>query len=237
MILAIIPARAGSKGILRKNLAQLAGKPLVQHTICAALKSKYIDQILLSTDDLEVASLGRELGLNLSYIRPTKLSEDSTSMYDTIIHALDWYEKEYSNVVTEILLLQPTSPLRNVEDIDGAIESFRSKNLVSLVSVNQLTSHPCECIIGGEVGDWSYLVEPPLNAVRRQDYEKKYFFINGAIYLCSVDFYRSRKTFISVGKTFLYEMPRERSVDIDTIFDLFFAQSLLDQATIHQTTS
>jgi CMP-N,N'-diacetyllegionaminic acid synthase len=226
MLLAIIPARGGSKGIPKKNLALFNGKPLIEYSIDAAQKSKLIDDVLLSTDSEEIASIGVSMGLDMSYRRPSEIAEDQTSMFDTIEHCLSWFKKSRGQLPDEIILLQPTSPLRTSLDIDAAVEQFRESNSCTLMSVHSMSEHPSECIRVGDI-DWQYVVAPPKEAVRRQDYEHNNFFINGAIYIAETKAYLSRRTFIDPRDTEVFVMPRERGLDIDTPLDLVIAESIM----------
>jgi len=225
MLLAFIPARKGSKGILGKNRVLLDGKPLIQYTIEAALASRYVDKILLSTDDPEIVKLGRGLGLDCSYQRPSELAADDTAMIETVIHGLQWCGTVAGDMPDEVVLLQPTSPLRTAYDIDAAVEVFRRADADTLVSVHPMTEHPSECIVSEKQG-WRYLSAPPAGAVRRQDLEDIYYFINGAIYLAHTESLLKRKKFVCRGESALYIMPRERGVDIDEAFDLTFAEAM-----------
>jgi N-acylneuraminate cytidylyltransferase/CMP-N,N'-diacetyllegionaminic acid synthase len=218
-ILAFIPARGGSKGIPHKNIALLNGKPLIQYTIEAAQESGYIDEIILSSDDAEIIDFARSLGLDVAYRRPPELGQDTTSMIDTVMHALDWLKETTNYVPDSILLLQPTSPLRRVTDIDNAIKKFIESNSPSLISVHEMIEHPYECIKITETG-WSFLQKPATHAYRRQDYKDKYYYINGAIYLITLRSLVSNKSFVVEGETDFYIMPQLYGTDVDTPFDL-----------------
>lgn len=226
MLLAVIPARGGSKGIPRKNLALLDGKPLLQYSIDAARDSIAVDEILLSTDDEEIAEFGLRCGLNLSYRRPIELAQDDTSMIDTLEHALRWFESVRGQLPTHLMLLQPTSPLRLSSDIDGAAHLLDSTGALSVVSVHAMGDHPCDCIVKNEEG-WEYLVEPPTQAVRRQQYPAGYYYINGAIYLSGTETLLRHRSFIHRPGTEFYEIPRERGIDIDYPIDIRVAESSL----------
>jgi len=228
MLLAFIPARKGSKGIPGKNLVMLNGKPLIQHTIEAALASKYVDEIFLSTDDPEVIDLARKLGVESNYLRPEILAADDTSMIDTVEHGLLWFEKAKAEMPDEFILLQPTSPLRSSCDIDAAVESFRHSGADTLVSVHPMAEHPSECVVS-ESGGWRYLSSPPDGAVRRQDLDDNFYFINGAIYLAKTEALLRGREFVCRGESALYIMPVERGVDIDEPFDLALAEVILHQ--------
>jgi CMP-N,N'-diacetyllegionaminic acid synthase len=226
-MLAIIPARGGSKGIPRKNLVLLGDKPLIQHTIEAAQQSQSVSRIVLTTDDAEIAALGASLGLDARYRRPPELAQDDTPMAATLTHCLQWAQQVYG-VCDEFMLLQPTSPLRTAADIDAAVRLYRESNKNSLLSVNAMSEHPYECVELKSEG-WAYLAKDASGASRRQDYRNAYYYINGAIYITRVDqFLRSGKMMDEDSVCF-YPMARERSVDIDEAFDLLLAQALLSQ--------
>ena len=140
-ILAIIPARGGSKGIPHKNIIDLCGKPLVAYTIDAALNSKYIDYVMVSTDDEKIADVAKAYGAKVPFMRPAVLASDTAKTLDTILYSI----KKLSDMGEEFLdfvLLQPTEPLRISNDIDAAIEKYYENNRQSLVSVSEVDDHP-----------------------------------------------------------------------------------------------
>jgi CMP-N,N'-diacetyllegionaminic acid synthase len=226
MLLALIPARGGSKGIPRKNLVLLAGKPLVQYTLEAALASTRIDEILLSTDDEEIAACAAHCGLATRYRRPAELAGDASPMIAAVEHALLWYARERGQRPETLLVLQPTSPLRTAQDIDGAVASFGASGADTLASVHALGEHPSECVELEDDG-WRYLVPPPPAAAGRQDYRGRFCFINGALYLVRTEVLLRERRFVIPGATQLYEMPRERGIDVDSPLDLALAEAVL----------
>jgi len=230
-LVAFIPARAGSKGIPGKNMVDLAGVPLIHHTLAAAQASRYIDRIFLTTDSDEIIAYARSLGMDVPYKRPAELAGDSSSMLDAVTHGLDWLEAQ-GETYDNLILLQPTSPLRTTADIDGAYEMFLQKNATSLTSVHEMGEHPFECTVGLDNG-WDYLAHPPRNAVRRQDYNQRFFFINGAVYIVAISSLRNTGRFVIKGETVLYEMPSERGVDIDTQQDMLLARHILSSGAHH----
>lgn len=231
MLLAIIPARGGSKGIPRKNLVELAGKPLIAYTIEAAQASNSIHSILVSTEDEEIASYCSSFGLDTEYKRPLNLAGDQTPMLDVIVDVLRWFASTRNRLPEELVLLQPTSPLRSSEDIDLAVALFRQSLSRSLVSVHTMNEHPYECIITHSRG-WDYLVSPQDNASRRQDYATNFYYINGAIYMTkSIDILKG-EPLIRARSSAIYEMPPERGIDIDTFLDLAVAEALMKAGTI-----
>lgn len=225
-LIAIIPARGGSKGIPRKNLKCLCGKPLIQYTIESALKSKYISEIFLSTEDDEIAAFGNLLGLSVQYRRPIELADDKSPTIKTVLDALRWVQAETGVLPENTLVLQPTSPLRTFEDIDGSVEKFYNGNAPALVSVHEMHEHPYECVYGNG-STAKYLFSPPDGVSRRQDYREMFFYINGAIYLAKTDFLMRNNSFLEMGNTQFFEMPRRRGIDIDTYEDLAIAEAFI----------
>ena len=225
MKLAIIPARYGSKGIPRKNVVDFCGKPMIQYTLEAALESKYIDEILVTTDDSEVLEISSNLGIINTYVRPVNLASDTAAMFDVVIHALDWFKEQNGNYPDTFILLQPTSPLRNSIDIDGAIELFMKEQANSVISVHELSEHPYESLKLNE-DEWNYLDQPNKKVFRRQDFNNNFYYINGAIYILNTSFFVKNKKFLEEGISKIYEMPKIRGIDVDTILDLEIAKCL-----------
>lgn len=215
-ILAIIPARGGSKGIPHKNIADLCGKPLIAYTIEEAKKSKYIDYVLISTDDEKIKEKAIEYGGNVPFIRPKNLSDDKSKSIDVVIHSID-YLKNQGNLFDYVILLQPTSPLRNANDIDEALEKVIFSEYESLVSVSEVDENP---ILMGTIEENKFkkILNISGNNVRRQEFPKVYIY-NGAIYINSVEMLYREKVFVN-DLTVPYVMPKERSMDIDEQMDL-----------------
>lgn len=219
-ILAVIPARGGSKGIPRKNIRDVAGKPLLAWTIEEAKKSKFLDRLVLSSNDLEIIETARQWNCEVPFIRPEELSLDTTPGIDPILHVIANLPEKYDYVV----LLQVTSPLRTIEDIDGCIEYCLQMQACSCVSVTEAEKSPY----------WMYTLDStaklhPLLKVkqinRRQDLPQV-FALNGAVYVASCNWLKVRKNFFT-DETVGYVMPRERSMDIDTEIDLAITDYLL----------
>ncbi len=214
--LAFIPARGGSKGIPRKNLVPLAGKPLLQYTIEAAMESRYLTDILFSSEDQEMNSFVSSLGLPVNYRRPPELASDEASLVDALLHALDWWKGAHGALPEQIMLLQPTSPLRTAADIDGAVEFMEKNGGSSLISVHRMTEHPYECVRQQENG-WRFLASSGERLYRRQEYQEEFYFINGAIYLLTTDFFLERRNFFIEDESLLYIMDPAHGVDIDDL--------------------
>jgi len=223
-VFALIPARGGSKGIPRKNLVPLGGRPLIAHTVLTA-QAAAVDEVFLSTDDEAIAEVCRDLGVNTPYRRPLDLAGDETKMIDVVLHWMDWARDEGPGEPDVLVLLQPTSPLRAPADINGTLESMRRHGAHSAVSVHAMAEHPMECVTVASNG-WSFLLEDPNMAGRRQDYAGRHFFINGAVYATTTEFLRKRRAFMTDGnETAIYEMDPLRGIDIDTEADLLQAEA------------
>jgi len=219
-VLAIIPARGGSKGLLGKNILPLAGKPLIAWTIESAIESKYIDKCIISTDDQEIADISLKYGGDVPFMRPSELATDKANSNDVIIHTIEAIKEQYDLII----LLQPTSPLRNSFDIDNALELLENKHAGALVSMVEIR-HPVEWTtrISGDL-HIPELVTTLSKNTRRQDFEKRYE-LNGAIYISKLDLIIKQNSFIS-NHTIAYIMPPERSIDIDDKLDFDFAEYL-----------
>ena len=223
-MLAIIPARGGSKRLPNKNILELSGKPLIAWTIDAAKRSKYIDSIVVSTDDGDIAETAIKSGVDVPFIRPTYLAEDHTSTYEVVAHALTQL-KSCGNQFEYLLLLQPTSPLRTAEHIDGATDLFIAKNADAVISVTEVD----------HLNEWSGEIPESLcleqffhgkTEKRSQELPKKYR-INGAIYLVNISKLLAHKTFFLPQNIIAYIMEREVSIDIDSQYDFQLAEYLI----------
>jgi CMP-N,N'-diacetyllegionaminic acid synthase len=230
-ILAFIPARGGSKGIPKKNIALLNGIPLVHYTIKAAQASRYVSDIFLSSDDPDVIQSCEAVGVKVPYRRPTSLAQDDTSTIDTVLHGLDWWKNNRGYLPDALLVLQPTSPLRTTEDIDGAIEAFSASSTQSLISVHKPADHPYKYMEASGNG-WNFLKKADEGITRRQDFRGEFYVINGAIYIVSTDFLLSKKTFIVENETTLYQMPYVNGLDIDEPSHLKLAEFYMNMPPI-----
>lgn len=211
-VLALITARGGSKGLPRKNVLTAGGKPLIAWTIEAARESKIIDQIVLSSEDEEILQIGRQWGCEVPFRRPTNLASDTASSIDVVLHALEQLpEFEY------IVLLQPTSPMRTSQDIDAAFLLMKANNAPSCVSVCEVEQSPYWMYHLTDEGKLEALLTPKDGITRRQDLPPVYL-LNGAIYIARVDWLRATKSFLGL-ETIAYQMPKERSLDIDDADD------------------
>lgn len=230
-ILAVIPARGGSKGIPNKNLKIVCGKSLIAHALCCASGSKYSMDIVVSTDSREILKHARSVGYIGEYVRPNDLAKDDSRTVDAIFDVLSWAagNDTYYDV---IVLLQPTSPLRLASDLDSALDAFfASSHATSLISVNAVREHPVECVKVKSNG-WNYLIEPDELTYGRQSYNENFFYINGAIYISTYNHLVRSNSLIDRQKSILYEMPKSRSIDIDTDDDLMLANFLFGKSLV-----
>lgn len=222
-ILGLIPARGGSKGLPRKNIKPLLGKPLITWTIEQALASKYLDRVVVSTDDKEISDISKKYGAEIPFMRPKELAEDNAKGIDVVLHAIDWLkENDKRKQYDLIMLLQPTSPLRLTEDIDMAIELLFLKEAKAIVSVCEVDHHPLWSNTLPEDGCMKNFIKKEIMNKNRQELPV-FYRLNGAIYLTYCNYIKQCRSFI--GKdTFAYIMPRERSVDIDNKMDFKLAE-------------
>ena len=225
-ILGVIPARGGSKGLSRKNIKILFGKPLIAWTIEQALASKYLDRLIVSTEDEEIAEVSKKYGAEVPFIRPKELAEDNAKGIDVVLHAIDWLKKNDRRKQYDlIILIQPTSPLRKSDDIDKAIELLFLKKAKAIVSVCEIDHHPLWANTLPEDGCMKDFIRREVMKKNRQELVK-FYRLNGAIYLAYRDYIKEQESFLG-EKTFAYIMPREGSIDIDDEIDFELAQILM----------
>lgn len=211
-VLAIIPARGGSKGVPRKNIREIGGQPLIAWTIKAAQESRYIDRLILSSDDSEIISVAHSFGCEAPFVRPAELAQDGTPGIDPVLHALKACPRH-----DYVVLLQPTSPLRKRCDIDGCIEKTVMCKANACVSVAEAEQNPYWMYRIDVAGHLSPLLEGEA-ITRRQDLPKAYV-VNGAVYVAKCEWLLRNQTFLN-SETIAYLMPSERSLDIDTERDV-----------------
>ena len=218
-LIGIIPARGGSKGIPRKNLKHFNGKPLIAWTIEVAKKVSLIDRIIVSTDDEEIAAVAQKYGGEIPFIRPEELSQDKTP---GIVPILDVLKRVPG--YDEVLILQPTSPLRAARDIENIIQIGKSKKARAVVSVTEAEKHPYWSFRLNKSSNLIPWVKGDLN-IQRQDLPSAYC-LNGALYWGKTDWVIQNETFVT-NETLSYIMPRNRSIDLDTIFDWEIGEFLM----------
>jgi len=221
-ILAIVPARAGSKGIPEKNIKPLCGKPLIEWTIEPALASKHIDDVMVSTDSERIAALASDCGVQVPFLRPAELALDETPGADVILHVLQWYE-EVRQTYDCFILLQPTSPFRKISHMDDAIEvCVNDQDADAVVSICEVDDHPYWMKVLDENRRIKTYVSEDQIPSSRQKLPKLYK-NNGAIYICTWDAFLEDRSFYKRNcKGFI--MNKQSSIDLDTLDDWEYAE-------------
>ncbi len=222
-ILAVIPARGGSKGIKNKNIIKLQGRHLVGYTIDVCAESSYIDEYIVSTDSEKIKDVSELYGAKVPFFRPEHLADDRAKSIDVILHALDEMEK-IGGKYDIVILLQPTSPLRTSYELDKAIVDFVKSSGESLVSVCESEKSP---ILMREINDGKLteIVNFHGNNTRRQELPT-YYMLNGAIYINTVNMLKEKRCFVDED-TIPFIMDKSHSVDIDDEKDLIIAEYYL----------
>lgn len=226
-MLAIIPARGGSKGLPGKNIRPLNGKPLIQYTIEAALASKYVDKVIVTTDDQKIADVAKLAGAEVPFLRPDYLASDTASAVDVYIHATEFAMREMGMKFSKFIVLLPTAPLRNSKHIDEAVALFNRLNADTLVSVNEAETPPT----------WYMNMDNALrirnagfgqeSAIMGNRQVNNTFYVpNGAIYILDYKLLKEKRTYYSEN-TVGFVMSRKESVDIDTLDDFEYAEYLI----------
>ena len=225
-LLAIIPARGGSKGVPRKNIKSLNGKPLIAYTIEAAKHSKYIDKTIVSTEDEEIKDISLEFGAEIPFLRPEELATDNAPTIDAILYTVNRLKEEYNYVPDYVCLLQCTSPLRNSKHINEAFIKLKKTNMDAIVSICEAQINPYwSNVFKGDKLD--YFLEVGKTITRRQDLPEIYR-INGAIYIVKTQILIESKTFEPENLTG-YIMDESSSIDIDTDLDFKIAEVMIKE--------
>jgi CMP-N-acetylneuraminic acid synthetase len=229
-ILAIIPARSGSKGIPNKNIKSFNGYPLIYYAIKLAKEAEkkgVITAHIVSTNDKKIASIAKEIGGNIPFLRPRKLATDNSPIIDTVIHAVNWWEEKHRDVIHSFLLLQPTNPLTSIEDIENSARYYidnqpKARCLISVCSAQYVRLSTLYYKKGRYLKQALKQVDP---LTRRQNLRNLYW-RNGAIYISRRDLFLEDRKVINDNPLF-YEMSRFRSVAIDDMFDWTIAEYLM----------
>jgi CMP-N-acetylneuraminic acid synthetase len=227
-ILALVPARGGSRRIPGKNIKPLCGLPLIAHTLRTAKAAECFSRILVSTDDADIVDAARANDGETPWLRSTSSAGDTSLMIDVVLEVLDCIEAEGKPLPDALMLLQPTSPFRSVKSIHRAIEMFRESGGESVVSVSQAVSHPYWCKQISQQGELLPFLPDIDGAVRSQDLPPVYA-LNGLIYLASVATIRQRGSLYSERPRALVIESLEEALDIDTPFDWLVAEALCKQ--------
>ena len=226
-VIGVITARGGSKGLPGKNIRPLCGKPLIAWTIEAGKNASYLDELMVTTDSSEIAEVAKAFGANAPFLRQAHLASDEASSFDAVKHALDFYRDELGRRFDLLALLEPTSPLRESNDIDAAIETLAGHpDAEAVVSVCRAEGlHPAFMAI---IDDGGYLApydSKRISTLRRQDLADV-FFPEGTVYVSRVEAYMTRRTFYH-EKTIGYVVPRWKSPEIDDLHDFVMVEALL----------
>lgn len=228
-MIAIIPARGGSKGLPNKNIKVMLDKPLIAHTILSAKKCRYISRVIVTTDSEEIAKIARAYGAEVPFMRPIELATDKASAIDTYLHATEYMRDVENENVDKFIVLLPTAPLRTSEDINKAVEYFKmteAKTLISMVEADIPISWFHKINKQGRVENAGFENAGFENAItNRQEYQK-YYVPNGAIYILDYDLLKKKRTYYCEN-TVAYIMSTEKSIDIDTALDFEFAEYMM----------
>ncbi|QQZ10276.1 cytidylyltransferase domain-containing protein [Heyndrickxia vini] len=220
--LAIIPARGGSKGIPNKNIVNVNGKPLIQYTIEEAINSNFIDEVIVSTDNIEIASISKQLGANIPFLRPSYLAEDDSKTIDTLLYVIEEIKK-LGCLYDYVVLLQPTQPLRKVWHIDNAIKKIIESKQNSLVSISKVNDHPIFIRTIKPDNTLENLLDA--NSTLRRQELPPYYKINGAIYINKI-IELNQNTSLN-DNTLGFIMDSKYDLDVDTHQDLDLLKYIL----------
>ena len=226
-VIAIIPARSGSKGLPGKNIKPLCGKPLIVWSIEAGLGSKYIDEVMVTTDNEEIAIIAREFGASVPFIRPAELASDTATSMDVIKHVLNLYENKLHKKFDYTVLLEPTSPLRVKEDIDNAIDKLlENPQAEAIVGICKTESQNPAFLVKKNINNFLFGYEnSDMKILRRQDIADVYFF-EGSVYVSDTAFLLTKNTFYHEN-TLGYEFPKWKSIEIDDLDDFIMVEALM----------
>ena len=225
-VLGFVPARAGSKGISKKNIRLLNGKPLISYTIEEGKKSR-VNRLIISTDSPEIAEISKTLGAEVPFLRPAGLSQDDSVIEDALLDALERLNENEGYRPDLIVLLQPTSPLRTATHIDDCISLLEKNKADSVVSVAEPTEHPAEMVYWEDNGEMRFLSDSFFQEkkTQRQEYPP-FLFINGAVYAFEYQSLIKKKNRFGEN-TIPYVMSQKDSIDIDSMDDFLIAEALL----------
>ena len=224
--LGVVPARSGSQSIKKKNTFIVNKKPLIQYTFEALTKSLIKKKYLLS-DDKKIKKLAKKFNLSSDYLRPKILSRNTTSLVDTLFHFHQWTENK-KIVYDYLVVLQPTSPLRNYKDINSAVEIVKRKKYKSLFSISNSLEHPYETIRFDKKKKGKYVLSKSKLYYRRQDFDFESYFINGAIYIIHRKLVIQKRIYDKKNHGFCV-MPKQRSIDINDLSDIKIVRGLLNK--------
>lgn len=226
-----IPARKGSTGIKHKNLVKLRGKPLINYTLTMCKKFSKNFFVFISTDSKKIKNYVKKFGFNNEYVRPKRLSTSKSDIVDAIIHGVEWVKLEKKIEVKDVILLQPTSPLRKYKDVIKALKIYKTKKLKSLTSVTKVRDNSLGHIrLEKNKRKWNYLYRnKKIKIINRQEYPNDHYMFNGSFYFCDYNYLKKRRSLVKENETYLFETDRLSSVDIDYKSDLILAELLINK--------
>ncbi len=227
-VLAIIPARGGSKGLPGKNIRMVCGKPLLAWPIEEALKSKYVDKVIISTEDVGIANVASMAGAEVPFMRPMELASDTARSADVIVHALNFFTAQ-KKCYDYIILLEPTSPLTEASDVDAALQMLhKARNLAdSIVGISPVGgTHPDFDVRLSEGGLISPYAAPDFSSLKRRQDTESIYFMEGSLYISAVDVFLAKQSFCH-ERTMGYMVPRWKSFEADELMDLICIEALL----------
>lgn len=226
-ILAIIPARGGSKGLKNKNIKELCSKPLIAWSIEAGLKSKYIDEVMVTTDSQDIADISKKYKAHVPFLRPKDLADDYATTFQAVKHTIDFYKEKNNQTFDYIVLLEPTSPLREDSDIDNMLEKIISQEdkYDSIVSIGEVHEHPSIMKKALDNGSLVNFCEELEMKSRRQDNDKAYF-PYGVAYIVKVKNLLEEETFYTKRNTF-YKIKRYQCYEIDDMYDFLAIENII----------
>lgn len=225
--IAIIPARSGSKGLKDKNIAQVCGRPLIDYTIKAAIDSGCFDTVMVSTDSELYADIAKQCGAEVPFLRSESTSGDTAGTWDAVREVLNNYRAN-NQVYDHVAVLQPTSPLRTKEDIQGMFAMLEKENVHNVVSVTE-TAHPVQwCFSLDETCSLEEFARSPYSNMRRQEL-KKHYQENGAVYIVDAKKIMDSSYNLYADGCYAYIMPRSHSIDIDDEVDLIIAKAMIEK--------
>lgn len=227
-MIALIPARGGSKGLPGKNIKPLQGKPLIAHTIEAALKSDSIERVIVTTDSEEIASIAKEYGAEVPFLRPEYLADDTSSAIDVYLHAVEYLKTEEHEMIDQFMVLLPTAPLRTSQNIDEAIELLKKQKAETLISMTEAETPISWYYEKTENGFVKNAGFDSGNSVKNRQANKNYYIPNGAIYILDYEMLKNDRTYYG-AQTIAYIMNREESIDIDTQFDFDLVEYIMSK--------
>ncbi len=227
-MIAIIPARSGSKGLKDKNIKPLCGKPMIAYTIEAAINTGLFDEVFVSTDSQEYADISVKYGASVPFLRDPELATSGARTWDVILNAIDIYDKKLGKKYDSMALLQPTSPLRDSDDILDAYKMFIEKDAVSVISVSEVEHSPLRSNTLPKNLSLGRFFSNNIHTVPRQELPT-YYCINGAIYFVKMEKLLESLSNLYSARSYAYIMSKEKSIDIDDERDFLLAQIIMEK--------